>query len=772
MRRLARRAAWPAALQRRSCVAKATILGWADDGNVDARLQKVQTNESEGLREVLSKVLQFESATLQAPNSPPPPLRSLPCLSHESVTRLLQELKAGKRIPLMDAMQILSAGSLLFQREPTVVDMTGDVVIVGDLHGSLGDLLHILETHGLPGEPYSYIFNGDLVDRGNNGCEILLLILTLKLSTPDSVHINRGNHEDGRLNTVYGFYDECIAKYNCQFFDYACSLFTWLPLGATVNGHQAFVVHGGLFNASIDDLRNVPRGPNQHSMLTKRQANMVTDLLWADPAEGVQSSAASPRGAGWLFGSEFSIPWLEENGIKYLVRSHQCKSRDGLAINHKGRVFTVFSASNYYWAQWEGVRTMAYPNDGSVLIFEEPKSHENVTVPPGPKDPDQPLQYTWPATLLEADNPLKSAIQHYTGKPFQYSVPNGRLQWDGDLSKFEAEKVIDSIRQRRSTLDLHIKAYDPNDEGIIGVEEFNRMVHEISQLGYNVMQYPENAAFLENGHSAINYKKFFNHHLNTQNRSWRMWHSELLIHYMEYTKNSSLTDMREALREMYPKEFLDDVQIDAFVDQFASHDGVLQFPKGKMTKIEWAEDRRRERLSRMRKIMQDQKVTDDAVQDAISKNSVTDNWITKSGLQKAFKSLGVRVASCFFEDLAEEVGKRRDSLDEPGNIGWLPVDRVLCTLLTETTQEHKSSAALGLSQAFLTVLYNHRHDLSDNNNAGIAVDTFRHALIVLNKLNNFPLTHNQISSLITLIDKDGDGVIHPSELSTVLTQDS
>ena len=52
------------------------------------------------------------------------------------------------------------------------------------------------------------MFNGDFVDRGNQGCEVLLVLLAFKVLHPKHVHLNRGNHEDVMLNQAYGFADE------------------------------------------------------------------------------------------------------------------------------------------------------------------------------------------------------------------------------------------------------------------------------------------------------------------------------------------------------------------------------------------------------------------------------------------------------------------------------------------------------------------------------------------------------------------------------------
>ena len=234
-------------------LARATVLGWTTDGCVESKLVTETVPTGRGLpeEECVKRVARVMEP-YGKPTGLPPPIRSLPCLTNACVRTVLAELKEGKRIPLMDAMQILSAAALLLKDEPTVGEVNGKVVVVGDLDGSIGDMLHILETQGLPGEDAHYIFNGDLVDCGNNSCEVLLLALILKLSTPDAVHINRGNHEVGGLNERFGFYDECVAKYNLQFFESASTVFSYLPLAAVVN-QRVFVCHGGLFDGMASE---------------------------------------------------------------------------------------------------------------------------------------------------------------------------------------------------------------------------------------------------------------------------------------------------------------------------------------------------------------------------------------------------------------------------------------------------------------------------------------------------------------------------------------
>ena len=64
---------------------------------------------------------------------------------------------------------------------------------------------------------------GDYVDRGFNSVETLLYVLLLKIKHRNRITILRGNHENREINKLYGFYDECLKKYNT---DLVWKLFT------------------------------------------------------------------------------------------------------------------------------------------------------------------------------------------------------------------------------------------------------------------------------------------------------------------------------------------------------------------------------------------------------------------------------------------------------------------------------------------------------------------------------------------------------------------
>lgn len=185
---------------------------------------------------------------------------------------------------------------------------------------------------------------GDFVDRGFYSVETLMWLLMLNMRYKDRITLIRGNHESRQITQVYGFYDECLRKFNSLSVWRACmNVFDHLTLAAIVE-NDIFCVHGGLSpsGSTIDLIRSL----NRHLELP--HDGLMSDMLWSDP-EVIDGWGISPRGAGYLFGATIVEQFLKTNKLSLVARAHQLVM-DGYRFMFDEQLVTVWSAPNYCFA--------------------------------------------------------------------------------------------------------------------------------------------------------------------------------------------------------------------------------------------------------------------------------------------------------------------------------------------------------------------------------------------------------------------------------------
>jgi serine/threonine-protein phosphatase PP1 catalytic subunit len=89
---------------------------------------------------------------------------------------------------------VCQAAREVFLNQPTLVELSPPVKIVGDVHGQYSDLIRLFEMCGFP-PAANYLFLGDYVDRGKQSLETILLLLCYKVKYPENFFLLRGNHE-------------------------------------------------------------------------------------------------------------------------------------------------------------------------------------------------------------------------------------------------------------------------------------------------------------------------------------------------------------------------------------------------------------------------------------------------------------------------------------------------------------------------------------------------------------------------------------------------
>ena len=121
---------------------------------------------------------------------------------------------------------------------------------------------------------------------------------------------------------------------------YCTEIFDYLSLAALIED-RVFCVHGGRSPSinTLDEIRSIDRKqevPHDGAMC---------DLMWSDP-EYLEGWGLSPRGAGYLFGSDVVVQFNQTNAIDVIARAHQLVM-EGYKWMFDQSLVTVWSAPNY-----------------------------------------------------------------------------------------------------------------------------------------------------------------------------------------------------------------------------------------------------------------------------------------------------------------------------------------------------------------------------------------------------------------------------------------
>lgn len=251
-------------------------------------------------------------------------------------------------------IDLIDAARVLFMQEPTLLRLSAPITIIGDIHGQFYDMLEIFQIAGPAGQT-QYLFLGDYVDRGSHSVEVILLLLCYKVLYPRRFHLIRGNHEDAKVCSNYGFsieIGEKVRDFPREFWRATIDCFEAMPLAAvvSVSATQIFCVHAGLSPALhlLSQIDAIPR----YCETPQNQQCIFSDLLWSDPlVTGAQDQAAvvfekSSRGAGCVFGLPMVLKFCHENAVGHIMRSHQLQI-DGYMVMFKDLLSTVWSAPYY-----------------------------------------------------------------------------------------------------------------------------------------------------------------------------------------------------------------------------------------------------------------------------------------------------------------------------------------------------------------------------------------------------------------------------------------
>ncbi|AAS53014.2 AER334Cp [Eremothecium gossypii ATCC 10895] len=285
----------------------------------------------------------------------------------EMIQKLLDAGYLGKRtrnvcLKNSEIAQICHLAREIFLSQPSLLELSPPVKIVGDVHGQYADLLRLFTKCGFPPSS-NYLFLGDYVDRGKQSLETILLLLCYKIKYPENFFLLRGNHECANVTRVYGFYDECKRRCNIKTWKLLIDTFNTLPLAAIVAG-KIFCVHGGLSPVlnSMDEIRHVSRPTDVPDF------GLINDLLWSDPTDSPNEWEDNERGVSYCYNKVAINKFLNKFGFDLVCRAHMVVE-DGYEFFNDRSLVTVFSAPNYCgeFDNWGAVMSVS---EGLLCSFE------------------------------------------------------------------------------------------------------------------------------------------------------------------------------------------------------------------------------------------------------------------------------------------------------------------------------------------------------------------------------------------------------------------
>ena len=312
------------------------------------------------------------------------------------LTARMRRAKASSSLPPFDTISaLIKAATAEFDTEPSLLQLEGDCVVVGDIHGNIDDLLRIFERTGYPPET-TYLFLGDYVDRGDYSVEVILLLYALKVLFPKHINMIRGNHECESITAVYGFKRECYSFLSARLYRKLVKSFASLPYAAIVNDRY-FCVHGGI-SPELDSIESISELPKP---MISAESDLANDIVWSDPSGDVSGFVESDRGTGYFFDAVVLKKFLKRNGLDTLIRSHEYCDR-GVDKPIK-RCLTVFGNTDY----------CGFGNDAAIAVVTEDGNYRIETFKQLSAKDLQNRRVIVPEWLIDEMSGLKAPIRDH-----------------------------------------------------------------------------------------------------------------------------------------------------------------------------------------------------------------------------------------------------------------------------------------------------------------------------------------------------------------------
>lgn len=257
----------------------------------------------------------------------------------------------------------------------------GEIVFVGDIHGSAHSLIKIIKNHvddnfKIIKNNLYIVFTGDYVDRGMYGVEVWYTLLRLKLANWDKIFILRGNHENLNQNsdTPIGFFAELVAKYGVDnasgYLKKFDELYKRLVLVLYLKSGDSWIqcCHGAIdpccdMRYFLNNSEMV--GSIDFSKIGYGRTDVLNGFLWGDFHGNGSTIEMNLRRISWLdhLTTCDMVQWFKDSGIQAIFRGHQ----------HDSGGLSIFKDQQQQGApiQWDGVVSQEEWAVGQIVVAHQ-----------------------------------------------------------------------------------------------------------------------------------------------------------------------------------------------------------------------------------------------------------------------------------------------------------------------------------------------------------------------------------------------------------------
>lgn len=272
-------------------------------------------------------------------------------------------------VPLPIIQSLIKDSHDLLAKEPAFLSLTGDYVIVGDLMGSILDLLRVFRNFGTP-NMQKYLFLGNYLGEKEFSVETLTLILACKAVWPQNVFLLKGQNEFKEIIQQNNLLNQFQELYHTDALtNPILRMFNFLSICAIIDD-KAICMNGGFGKnfQTIEDLLGISKP------IYNFNSPVVIEIIWSEPTNALPMFLPNSRYYGNLFGVQATEIFLKQNKLDMVIRGHT-QVDEGIHKDFNGKVFTAFTASNYLG---KGNKSGALRYNQGVSAYQY-CSHPNLT---------------------------------------------------------------------------------------------------------------------------------------------------------------------------------------------------------------------------------------------------------------------------------------------------------------------------------------------------------------------------------------------------------